>query len=391
MFACSRDFRFAALCAQWPGHAATFGEIRRAAQTADWEAFSKIVRRHRIGALACATLERAGVEAPAALREAARNSAFRALRHTAEILRLQAAAAKDGIAVVFLKGPPLAQEAFGDIGLRHSKDIDLIVAPSDRERIWALMDREGYRRTMPGPGISPEQLRLFVSRAKDSTFRHPVTGVEVEVHWRMSTSLVEEARSPARAMTLNGLGEVSVLQEDDLFVYLCRHGGRHAWMRLKWLGDIGALINATPDASERYWRVAKAAGAELAVEVAMRLSARLLDTRLPDVLLGAPRLRVRLLMRLSLKAMAAGGGWAEPQDTVFGRFAEHLAVLLLAHDWRGRLACLWRIISPLEDVLMVPLPRALHFLYPALRGPLWVWKNLLGGRNRPAPARERGA
>jgi hypothetical protein len=94
-------------------------------------------------------------------------------------------------------------------------------------------------------------------------------------------------------------------------------------------------------------------------------------------------------MRISLKAMAAGGGWAEPQDTVFGRFAEHLAVLLLAPDWRGRLACLWRMIAPLEDVLIVPLPRALQFLYPVLRGPLWVWKNVLGGRHRPAP--ERGA
>jgi hypothetical protein len=50
------------------------------------------------------------------------------------------------------------------------------------------------------------------------------------------------------------------------------------------------------------------------------------------------------------------------------------------------MSCLWRIISPMEDVLLVSLPRPLHFLYPVIRGPLWVWKNILGGRSRGRPA-----
>lgn len=386
MTACSKEFELAAMCVAWPPGASNADELRRRAKTVDWDVFSRVVRRHRIASLAQAGLRHAGLEVPAAVREVARSSAFLALRHTAETYRLQAAASSDEIDVVFLKGPALAQEAFGDCGLRHSKDIDLLIAPADLERTWAMMAKEGYLRRNPGPEATPEQLRLFVRRCKDSTFHHPARAVEVEVHWRMSSSLVEEAQMPPRRFPLKGLGDVSVLQEDDQFIYLCRHGSRHAWMRLKWLSDVGALLNASQDAPERYWRAAQRAGASLAVESAMRLSARLFRTRLPHGFRPKPRLRARALMAVSYRAMAAKGGWVEPHETLFGRVAEHLAVLILAPDWRARMSCLWRIISPMEDVLLIDLPRPLHFLYPVIRGPLWVWKNILGGRLRGHPS-----
>lgn len=382
MTTCSNEFELAALCAAWPPASADVGELRRRAAIVDWDVFSKIVRRHRVASVVDAGLRNAGLGVPAPVRDAARSSAFVALRHTAETYRLQAAAKAAKMEVVFLKGPALAQEAFGDCGMRHSKDIDLLVAPADRERIWALMATEGYNRRNPGPGATPEQLALFVKRCKDSTFHHPVRAVEVEVHWRMSSSLIEEAQSPSRTVSLKGLGEVSVLEEDDEFIYLCRHGSRHAWMRLKWLSDIGALLNASPDAPKRFWRAAERARATLPVETAMRLSARLFHTRLPDALARQPGLRVQALMAVSFKAMAASGGWAEPHETLFGKAAEHLAVLILAPDWRARMSCVWRIAAPMEDVLLVSLPRPLHVLYPLIRGPLWVWKNLMGGRTR---------
>ena len=38
----------------------------------------------------------------------------------------------------------------------------------------------------------------------------------------------------------------ATLGADDLFAYLCAHGAYHAWFRLKWLADIGALLAAEP-------------------------------------------------------------------------------------------------------------------------------------------------
>jgi hypothetical protein len=58
---------------------------------------------------------------------------------------------------------------------------------------------------------------------------------------------------------------------------------------------------------------------------------------------------------------------------------------LLRRDWhywaaQGRY---WAVGLP--DVVMLPLPRALHFLYPIVRLPLWLWRRAktLGGTRVP--------
>ena len=58
---------------------------------------------------------------------------------------------------------------------------------------------------------------------------------------------------------------------------------------------------------------------------------------------------------------------------------------LLRRDWRywaaqGRY---WAVGLP--DVVMLPLPRPLHLLYPILRLPLWLWRRAktLGGTGVP--------
>jgi hypothetical protein len=85
--------------------------------------------------------------------------------------------AADGIRALALKGPLLAEEAHGDLGLRHTADVDLLVAPADLD---------AAARTLVAHGFSePTDVR----RANGLPDLHLVldhSGLpEVELHWRV--------------------------------------------------------------------------------------------------------------------------------------------------------------------------------------------------------------
>jgi hypothetical protein len=73
--------------------------------------------------------------------------------------------------------------------------------------------------------------------------------------------------------------------------------------------------------------------------------------------------------------MSAGQGELEPRRTRFGTTRGSLSTFLLSRSWRYRLAELSIHLTNQTDVLTVPLPERLRFLYPVLRLPLWVWRH----------------
>src|SRR5262249_48663507 len=153
------------------------------------------------------------------------------------------------------------------------------------------------------------------------------------------------------------------------------HGALHWWHQLKWLADIGALLSATPvDGVEHLYRAAEDRGAGRAAAQAMLLCRRLLRTPLPTSLmikLGDNPV-VRWLEGTALKALTADGGERAPHDTRFGTTRGSLSAFFLRQSWRYHLAELRNLLANETDILAVPLPEQLRFLYPILRLPLWV-------------------
>jgi hypothetical protein len=82
--------------------------------------------------------------------------------------------------------------------------------------------------------------------------------------------------------------------------------------------------------------------------------------------------RVRLLNRLALSAIEAGGGARDLAGTPYRGWAELVAKLLIAPGAAARLAVARRILISAEDIGMLGLPVVLSFLYPLLRVPLLV-------------------
>jgi hypothetical protein len=73
-------------------------------------------------------------------------------------MRLQRLLEQAACPCAFLKGVTLAALAYGDFGIRQSKDIDLIVPAASFSAACAVIEAAGYRRVRPPPSVSGELL-----------------------------------------------------------------------------------------------------------------------------------------------------------------------------------------------------------------------------------------
>jgi hypothetical protein len=301
-----------------------------------------------------------------------------------EALRLQRLFDDANLSVLFIKGASLAVLAFGNLGLRGGMDIDVLVPREMLPAAIALVVGAGYRRFDPPPDISDAQLRLLMPLRKDLGFVHHATGLRIELHWRLFLNphaMVETSvMAGSRVVPLTGITGLRTLGEEDLFAYLCLHGALHWWNQLKWVADINALLAAAPEGGvERLIRAAEARGAGRAAGQAMLLCRRLLGTPLPARLMDAfgNSATVRWLEATALNAMTSGQGERDPHDARFGTTRGSLSTFFLGRTWRYWLAELNNHLTSQTDVLAVPLPERLRFLYPVLRLPLWAWRHAL--------------
>src|SRR5215467_2855057 len=100
--------------------------------TLSWEAVLRLADHHRVlPALYKALYSRDDVPGSiqSALQARFQSNSVKALRFSAELVRLVDAFRKGGIKVLAHKGPVLAQFLYGDIALRQYGDLDLLVRP----------------------------------------------------------------------------------------------------------------------------------------------------------------------------------------------------------------------------------------------------------------------
>jgi Uncharacterised nucleotidyltransferase len=248
----------------------------------------------------------------------------------------------------------------------------------------ALILGAGYRRGDPPSNIGDAQLQLLMRLRKDLGFIHQSTGLRIELHWRLFLNphaMIEASiRAASRVVPLAGVEGLRTLGEEDQFTYLCMHGALHWWVRLKWLADVNALLTSTPESGiERLVQAAQARGAGRAVALALVLCQKLLQTPLAAAWTSkleksAP---VRWCEATALKAMTSEH---DPQKVRFGTIRGSLSTVFLSCGWRYRFAELGVQLTNSTDVVTLQLPHALQFLYPVLRLPLWVWRQV-GNQN----------
>ncbi len=380
--AMSAEFRLVAACCRWPPTPARDAAVREAAGGAiDWDRVERVTRRHRVFAQVHHALAGAGISIPDAtarrLAEEAQTARMGALAMAREAILLQDAFDGAGCPILFVKGGSLAMLAYGDLGFKWSWDIDLLTTPDAATRGRTILEARGYRLIEPR-ALDARQFERFLALGKEGVFIHPETRIAVELHWKLVDNpyLLPgiDARSPAQAVQVGGR-ELRTLRDAELLAYLMVHGTRHAWSRLKWLADAGALV-ATYDSAaiEPLYRRLQALEPGRAAAVALLLCHELLGIAVPQALLAELRsdpatLRLRAT---ALAALTYGNGEREVTTYTFPGFRTLASHLEVAPGWRSFAAELKSKWQCPADRMAIPLPRPLWFLYDVLRIPLWM-------------------
>lgn len=211
------------------------------------------IKRHRVYALAAEVLNRYDKTTAMSayyptLIEKAHAVRLQGLRQHAVTLQLQDDLKKAHISSYILKGPQLAQKLYGDVGLRHSKDIDVIVLPDDLSKAIRVLQQSGWALLEVPVWIEHPVYRYLAKNLFwDFRLQHHATGYMLELHWRfekMPSSNMEKIWWKYWQSDT----ETAWLAE---MLYLCLHGAGSGWPRLKWLGDIRMCLEHYPDMWQR--------------------------------------------------------------------------------------------------------------------------------------------
>jgi hypothetical protein len=377
------EFRLAAACCRWPSESRNAAVRAAAANLINWDDFLRIARRQRISGLVHDALLSAGIECPAPVAEEFARQAQRIVRKNmilaAETVRLQRTFEAANIPVVALKGMALAQLAYGSLNIKETRDIDLLVPPNRAEAALQVLRLEGYTLSYPAEHLSDSQRRAVFRYAREVTVKRDKQLI-VELQWRLTNNPLLltgiDAHSSAQSVALSDGAVVRTLAPDDLFAYLCVHGAQHAWSRLKWLADVNALVAANNADVALLYRHAQNKGAGVCAGAALILCNRFFDLSLPAAL--ADRIqgdrRSKLSAAIAVRTMAERYAEAEPARSSISVMRVTLAQFLLGKGWAFYLAECRVATVRILDLVELPLPPALQFLYPVLRLPLWLWR-----------------
>jgi len=351
------------------------GTVRELAADTDWDRFLSLAEHHRVYPLVWERLRQLDADAlgvpPAALQAlkiAYSRNTFRMLQLSRELAAVCAALDDGGVRSLVLKGPPLAELLYGDLSLRTSKDLDLLVPEPDVEAAEAVLVRLGFRLVEKAPRV----LNNWKRKSHHLTYVHAGKRVELELHWRLNPDSDAEREFELlwanRQASRTAGHPVYQPGNEDLFVYLAAHGARHAWFRLRWLADIDRLIRKPID-----WRRVD----ELLQERRARpiggqtllLTSQLLGGPIPGPMRTLAASRAAERTARGAAAFLREPAKPDPRSRAFVLYL--LSLLPRRQKW---IYVKNRLYPSSHDAEKLPLPEALHFLYFPLRPILWFWR-----------------
>lgn len=376
------EFLLVAACCRRPASAARDAVVRAsAAQVRDWDVFLRLVERHRVVGLVHDALSASGAMVPtgiaAGLAARSKAAAQRNRLLLAELSLLKRAFDPAGIVFLVLKGAPLAHIAYGSVTAKQTRDVDVLVAPDHAKAAFNVLESQGYAPIPPAVGITDTQFRALLRYGREIEMARPGSNLLIDLQWRVAENptLLDgvDVHSPTQSVELADDLVVPTLAADDLFAYLCVHGAYHRWSRLKWLADLNALLAATATDVTQLYRHAQKIGAGLCAGQALLLCRRLFDLPLPAAIAAALEAdrRASRLANIALHAMTEPSAANKPlRATIASIYTQ----FLFGRGWRFFAAqCRVNSVGMLA-IMALPLPARLHWLYPVLRPPLWLWR-----------------
>jgi Uncharacterised nucleotidyltransferase len=338
----------------------------------DWEYLLGLAEKHCVVPLLYQQLNESGVEqiparALARLQAANHQNTNTTLLLTGELIKLVDLFSERGIPAVPIKGPTLAVRAYGDIGLRQFGDLDILVKPSDVDRIRELLTENAFTAHQTLTSSQQSALQRFDCSSNFISKQ----GVVLDVHWGLvdrhhgfgiDTEAFFERLEP---VWVNGR-QLLTLSSENLLLFLCLHGFTHFWERLRWICDVAALVSTSRTIDwNRLLEIARENGVLRILLLGLWLSHDLLAAPLPEDILNAIETDdvIQQIGREVEQQL-----FAETRDTA-GIFSEAALLLRLRERKRDQLKSLISLLGAPRryDRMFVSFPKSFSFLYYLIR------------------------
>ena len=218
------------------------------------------------------------------LEQSCRANLHKALLHARELIRIIEHLSARGIEVMPYKGLALAEALYGDMSLRQSGDIDLLIHPQDLRGIREAVGELGYTPHQP---LSEAQERAYLKSGYECAFDSAAGRNLLEVQWAIEPRFyavdfdVEGLFQRAVDVTVAG-HPMKTPSREDLLLVLSVHAAKHVWNRLLWLCDVAKLVNLPSLGWGRIQSQAKDLGIVRILRVTILAANRLLGAVIPD-------------------------------------------------------------------------------------------------------------
>ncbi len=252
-----------------------------------WGCLLALADEHGVMSLLHAALEQIGDAAvPSAvsseLEKRFGTNVRRSLLQARELLRVLAALQAAGVEAIPYKGLVLSELAYGDLAMRQSGDIDLLVRSRDLPLAQATVEKLGYT---PCLRLSTEELQRYLSVGYEMSFNYGNQRNLLELKWGILPAFyavdfdMDAMFAAAGSASFSGT-EIHALAKEDILLVLCVHAAKHCWSRLIWLCDI-ARLGRDPLDWGRVWTKSKSLGITRLVRITLGLANQLLRAGIP--------------------------------------------------------------------------------------------------------------
>jgi hypothetical protein len=216
------------------------------------------------------------------------NNLYRNMILADELAKVLALFRRNGITALNLKGTILAEQLYGNPGLRTVTDMDIMVTTENLSLGGSLLLELGYRQMVMGKWWEhPFHLAPY-GKIEQFPFI-------IELHWNLDDPKLvsvplEEVWERARPVQIHG-NNVLVLSPEDELLFLANHLFKHDTRILMSLGDIAELLKKYEntldwDAVEKSafaWQV------DTSLYYSLKRARELLKAKVPDSVIAALR------------------------------------------------------------------------------------------------------
>jgi len=256
-------------------------------ETVDWQSLFDLSEKHGTLPLLHRALSVTGSvphEPMEALNRRVQTNLLKCMLVSRELIRIVDRFTALGLPAMPYKGPALAELLYGDVALRQSGDIDLLIRPQDFSSACAAVRELGYA---PHLTLSQRQLRAYLKSGYECAFDSSAGRNLLELQWAIQPRFyavdfdIDELFR--RALTVNVAGRsMKTPSLEDLFLVLSVHAAKHVWGKLIWLSDLAQLM--TNPALKWDWigEQARQLGIVRILRVTLDLAHDLLEAPVPD-------------------------------------------------------------------------------------------------------------